>query len=209
MSVYEVMGWAGSVLVVVSLMLPSVRRFRWLNLTGSALATIYNVIFGIWPFAAMNLAITLIDAWWIVRIERDARRGRSYTLLPIGAGEAYLAHMIGSLAEAVERWYPRFRAIPEGPDRRAFLVLHGDETIGVIVAEVHSQWAEIVLDLVTPRFRDLSPGRFVYSQARLADVLGVSSLRVAAGTTTDPGYFRRVGFVDEGEDLVLAVRSPI
>ena len=57
---WEVIGWTGSVLVVVSLVVASVRRFRRLNLAGSLIATVYNVAFGIWPYAAMNAVITLI-----------------------------------------------------------------------------------------------------------------------------------------------------
>lgn len=56
---WEIFGWAGSVLVVLSLMLPGLRKFRFLNLIGSSIATIYNVFFEIWPYAAMNGAIVL------------------------------------------------------------------------------------------------------------------------------------------------------
>ncbi len=201
--VYELIGWTGSVLVVVSLMLPSVRRFRWLNFAGSLLATVYNAIFGIWPFFAMNLAISLIDAYWLVTIERDARRGRSYSLIPIGLDQPYLAHVVHSLGEAVDRWFPRFRMSHAPQGRRAFLVLHGDETVGVVVLDVEGDIADVVLDVVTPRFRDFTPGRFVYSRGGLADVLHVTKIRVTPGTTRDPGYFRTVGFKPEGEDLVV------
>jgi len=203
MSVYEVIGWTGSILVVVSLMLPSVRRFRWLNFAGSLLATVYNAVFGIWPFFAMNLAITLIDAYWLVGIERDVRRGRSYSLVPIGVDQPYLAHIIHSLGEAVDRWFPGFRVSPAPSGRRAFLVLHKDETVGVVVLDVAGDTADVVLDVVTPRFRDLTPGRFVYSRGGLSDVLQVTRIRVTPGTTLDPDYFRAVGFGAEGEDLVL------
>ncbi len=207
MAIEDVIGWVGSVLVVVSLMLPSVRRFRWMNFTGSVLATIYNGLFQIWPFFAMNLAIALIDAAWILRIERDARRGRAYQLVPIDASEPYFAHMAHALGEAVDRWYPGFGVSAAPAGRRAFLVLHGEETIGLVVADVDGDVADIALDVVTPRFRDFTPGRFVYTQGGLAQILGVSALRVRPGTTRDPDYFRAVGFQDAGEDLVLGAES--
>ncbi|MCI7551364.1 MAG: hypothetical protein PUK40_07770 [Actinomycetaceae bacterium] len=74
MPIWEIIGWAGSILVVVSLMVPSVRRFRILNLTGSALATAYNLYFGIWPYAAMNGAIVLINVYWLWRLGREAKQ---------------------------------------------------------------------------------------------------------------------------------------
>ena len=51
---WQIIGWVGSALVVLSLMQARVLRFRWLNLVGSVLATAYNAVFGIWPFVAMN-----------------------------------------------------------------------------------------------------------------------------------------------------------
>ena len=43
----EVVGWLGSVLVVLSLTLAGVWRFRVLNLVGAVIATGYNAVLGI------------------------------------------------------------------------------------------------------------------------------------------------------------------
>ena len=51
---WQIVGWGGSALVVLSLMQARVLRFRWLNLVGSVLATAFNAVFAIWPFVAMN-----------------------------------------------------------------------------------------------------------------------------------------------------------
>jgi len=66
----ESVGWVGSLLVVVSLVLADAWRFRMLNLAGAFLATAYNPALGIWPFVLMNGAIVLIDLWWLVRLGR-------------------------------------------------------------------------------------------------------------------------------------------
>jgi len=62
----EIVGWAGSLLVIVSLTQARVLRFRWLNLAGAVIATAYNTIVGIWPFAVMNGVIAVIDVYWLV-----------------------------------------------------------------------------------------------------------------------------------------------
>ena len=48
MSLLEAFGWAGSLLVVVSLTLANAVRFRVLNLAGCLIATAYNVVLDIW-----------------------------------------------------------------------------------------------------------------------------------------------------------------
>lgn len=72
-TVLEIFGWVGSILVVLSLMLPNQMKFRFWNLTGSFIATTYNVLLDIWPFAMMNGAIVLIDLYWLIRLRREAR----------------------------------------------------------------------------------------------------------------------------------------
>ena len=67
----ETFGWAGSLLVVVSLMVANTVRFRTLNLLGCIIATAYNWILGIWPYTAMNAAISLINIYWLIRIRRE------------------------------------------------------------------------------------------------------------------------------------------
>lgn len=91
MNWWEIIGWTGSVLVVVSLMIPSVRRFRILNLTGSLIATIYNIYFGIWPYAAMNGVIVGIDAYWLIRLsQRKTTPPRGYAVVNAQASDPSL-----------------------------------------------------------------------------------------------------------------------
>ena len=59
---------------MLSLAQARVYRFRVLNFAGAALGTMYNALLGIWPFAAMNAVITVIDAYWLVRLTGNADR---------------------------------------------------------------------------------------------------------------------------------------
>ncbi|WP_136194553.1 YgjV family protein [Actinomyces procaprae] len=72
-TILEIVGWAGSGLVVISLVVASQRAFRGLNLAGSLIATAYNAILGVWPAVGMNTAIALIDIYWLLRLRRDSR----------------------------------------------------------------------------------------------------------------------------------------
>ena len=66
----EIIGWIGSGLVVWSLMVARVTKFRWMNLAGSSIAAAYNGVIGVWPFMAMNAIIAVIDIYWLVRLYR-------------------------------------------------------------------------------------------------------------------------------------------
>lgn len=60
----NLVGWAGSALLVISLLLSDVRRFRVLNLISSVALIAFNALLPVpnWPMAAVNAAITIIDS---------------------------------------------------------------------------------------------------------------------------------------------------
>jgi len=68
---FQAIGWIGSALVVVSLTQSHILRLRWLNLAGGFVSMVWNAVAGIWPFAAMNLAICVINIYWLVKMHRD------------------------------------------------------------------------------------------------------------------------------------------
>lgn len=197
MPLLEIIGWAGSILVVVSLMQARVLRFRVLNLIGSAIATGYNLWAGIWPFAAMNGVIAVIDLYWIWRLLRDRHSTAAYQVVEVGPDEAYLRHVTGVHAEDIARFYPRF-AEQRTEAGWAYLVLRGDETVGVVVLrDAGDGVGEVLLDYVTPRFRDFTPGEFVYRGAGELASTGLRELRVTPSPEVLDAYLARVGFTRE------------
>ncbi|UZN03604.1 hypothetical protein [Cellulomonas sp. S1-8] len=201
---WEVVGWAGSVLVVVSLMQARVWRFRVMNLVGAVLATAYNAVFEIWAFAAMNGAIAVIDVYWLVRLRRERSDADVYAVVEVAPDDAYLLHVLAVHGADVAR----HRTVPahdvvagDAPvggaagAEIAFLVVRGDETVGVVlVRDAGDGTGVVALDWVTPRFRDFTPGEFVY---RHSDVFAGRGLRRLVVPSAPPGavaYLERVGF---------------
>lgn len=200
MPLLEIIGWTGSVLVVVSLMQARVLRFRVLNLVGSLIATGYNAWAGIWPFMAMNAVISVIDVYWLWRLQRERHDEAAYQVVQVDAGDHYLGHVLGVHAADIARYYPSFVAGGAvGPtaahDRWAFLVLRGDETVGVVQVRAQGEGVgEVELDYVTPRFRDFTPGEFVYRRSGALAGTGLRRLVVAADARESTDYLQRVGF---------------
>lgn len=201
--ILEIIGWIGSVLVVVSLAQARVWRFRVLNFAGAALATFYNAVLGIWPFAAMNGVIAVIDAYWMVRLKREAHlSSEAYELVEVDHDDAFLAHFLKIHGDDARTHYPDFD--PGRPSQTNVLVMRGDEAVGVVVvADTTNDTARISLDYVTERFRDFSPGRFVYENSGLFDRMGVRRIQ----TTGDPEYLQRMGFRPDGTVWTRLVRQ--
>lgn len=69
----EIVGWAGSALLIVSLLQPTILRLRWVNLGASALLMSYNLLLGSAPMVALNITLILINCWYLFRAARAAR----------------------------------------------------------------------------------------------------------------------------------------
>lgn len=62
---YEIIGYAASLLVAVSLMMSSIIKLRVINLVGAALFTLYGLLIGAYPVAVVNFVIALIDLYYL------------------------------------------------------------------------------------------------------------------------------------------------
>jgi hypothetical protein len=101
----------------------------------------------------------------------------------------------------IRRFNPEFVHDPFTDDS-AYLVLKGDETVGVVLMrDAGNGTAQVLLDWVTPRHRDLSPGEFVFGPE------GPFRQRGFRRVLTPPGmvepYYERLGFRRDGDAYVL------
>jgi hypothetical protein len=182
----DLFGWAGSALLIVSLLQARVLRFRMLNLVAGLMLVVFNALIGVWPMVAMNLATSSINVWMIARLLRDRHDEAAFQVLPVRSDDAYLAYVLSVHRADVVRYQPDFSwdGVPR-EDRRPFLILRGDETVGVVIMRVDDDVAHVELDYVTKRFRDFSPGEFVWRGSGLLSALGISRV-VTSPQTRDP-----------------------
>ncbi len=210
-TVLEIIGWIGSILVVLSLTQSQVWRFRWMNLTGSVVATFYNAVIEVWPFAAMNGAIAIINVYWLIRLHREASDPAVFKALAVDPDNAYLQHVLEIHAHDIQEHQPGFVADPDGTAgiRRTLLVVRGDEAVGVVaVRDLGDGKGEVELDWVKPRFRNFTPGQFVYRDSGALPAAGFRTLTLKPHHATDVEYLRRAGFRLENEQWVRDLKTP-
>ncbi len=197
----DAMGWGGSALLVFSLMQARVLRFRVLNLVACIVLTAFNLVLGIWPMVAMNVVLSAINLWFIVKLMRESHDEAAFDVLRVRPDDTYLAHVLRVHGADIAKFQPDFDG--STPGSTAYLVQKGDETVGVVVLRVDGDTAHVQLDYATPRYRDFSPGEFVWRRSTLLEELGVR--RVVTPPAMVNAYYDSVGFHREGESYVLEV----
>jgi len=204
MSWLDVLGWAGSALLVFSLLQARVLRFRLLNLVACLVLVVFNGLLGIWPMVAMNVVLSGINVWFILRLASERHSEMAFEVLEVGPLDEYLRHLLRVHGDDIQKFQPGFAWPPSNltTGHTAYLVQRGDETVGVVlVRDAGDGVAQVELDYVTPRFRDFSPGEFVYRRSGLFRDRGFRQVVTPARMVAP--YYDKLGFHARGPSYVL------
>ena len=188
----DVIGWLGSALLIYSVMQARVLRFRVLNLSACVVLAGFNAALEIWPMVAMNIALCGINLWHIRALVRTRDDAESYAVLEVGGQDEYLRHVLRVHEADILTFQPDLVWDGADPASLAFIVQRADETVGVVLLRVEGETATVLLDYVTPRYRDFSPGQFVW---RTSGVLAGRDLtRVVTSPRMVGAYYAKLGF---------------
>ena len=198
----DILGWAGSALLVYSVMQARVLRFRVLNLAACVVLTGFNAALAIWPMVAMNVALAVINLWHIRALVSTRDDETTFEVLEVGPADEYLRHVLRVHEKDMLAHQPDLVWDGSAPGRSAFLVQRGDETVGVVLLHDGGDGTAYVdLDWVSPRFRDFSPGAFVWRRSGMLRDHGFA--RVVTSPTMVGPYYERIGFAPAGDSWAL------
>ncbi|GCD91783.1 hypothetical protein [Nocardioides sp. LS1] len=197
----DIVGWGGSALLVFSLLQARVLRFRTLNLVACVILLGFNAAIGVWPMVGMNAVLAAINVYFIVKLLGERHDDAVFEVIEVGVRDEYLRHVLRVHGADILRFQPDFVWDPTDEHGHAFIILKGDETVGVVLLEQDGGAARVQLDYVTPRYRDFSPGEFVWRRSGVLKDLGF--VQVVTSPRMVGAYYDRLGFRRDGDSYVL------
>lgn len=201
--IYEIIGYAASVLVAVSLMMSKIVRLRIVNLIGAATFSLYGVLIGSVPVAGMNAFIVFINLWYLYQIFTNRE---FFRLLRVPPGDHYLKHFIDYYSDEILKFQPGFVNQPY-PDAVCVFILRDMIPAGLLIGDLNKEGVlSVKLDFVIPMYRDFKIGRFIYSEQRsFFRENNISEIRSDSGTEAHATYLKKMGFIPKGDQLVFRV----
>ena len=189
----EMIGYVGSALVLVSMLMTSVVKLRVINLIGSVIFAAYAVIIRSWPTAIMNICLAGINVWHLTKLLTTKKE---YTLVSLAPGDAYLAYLLGRYGEDIRRWQPESLALGEKADTR-LLVCDGDRPAGLFLAkDLRDGAREVLMDYTLPAYRDSSVGKYLYRQLAAE---GARTLVFRQDAPNHVPYLVKTGYTKQGD----------
>ncbi|GAA2638084.1 hypothetical protein GCM10010399_84200 [Dactylosporangium fulvum] len=196
----ELVGWAGSALLVWSLLQTRLLRLRVFNLAGSLVLVAYNAVVGVWPMVGLNVTLAGINVWQLYRLLRTRHDEHTYQVVEVATDDNFLAHVLRVHWADIARFNPDFRF--DTTTQQAFLTLCGDELVGVMLLRPAGDGvAQVDLDYVTLKYRDLTPGEFVFRRSGQLTARGYHRVFTPPGMVAP--YYGRLGFKPAGDRFCL------
>ena len=159
---FEVVGGLAAGVLLLALTQPQVLRLRVASLLGCVLLSAYGAYRHTWPVLGLGVALALVNVWQVVHLTRSRHDATAFEVLGVDGDDEYLRHVLRVHEADIRQFNPQFVHDPFTDDI-SYLILKGDETIGVVLMrDAGHRTAELVLDYVTPRYRNLSPGEFIF-----------------------------------------------
>ncbi len=196
--IWELIGYAGSLLVVVSLLMSSVIKLRIINTLGSLIFCVYALVIRSYPTAVMNAALVCINIWFLVKL---INREKAFTLVEVSTDDAVALHMLDKYGEDIRKYFPDSKErLSEA--NKIFLAFQDDNAAGVTFGKSEGDTFLLLTDYSTPLYRDLKLGSFVYE--KLGE-MGYKALYYDGDNEIHRDYLRKMGFADENGKLVKRI----
>jgi hypothetical protein len=202
----ELIGYLGSILVAISLMMRSLLRLRIINLFGALFFTIYGILLGAYPVAFLNGLIVLIDLYYLFQMWRQKD---FFTFLEVSPKGAYLRAFVefyrNDIAEIIPGYTPK-----TDENLLCFFILRNMMPAGLFIAKVQGKEAHIQLDYVIPNYRDFQVARFIFEEnAAFFLQRGIRRFISDGGSIIHRKYLEKMGFVNKAEMYVHEIGKKI
>jgi len=196
MTIPVAIGYAASIIIVISISVKSFMRFRVLNLIGSTFFVIYGLLIEAYPVALLNSFSAIANIVYLIhhRYHKDYFR-----LVPFDAHSAYLTEFLIFYKDDIKKFFPHFQ-LEHTDNLMCFYILRNMSPAGVFIIKKDSDdSAEVLLDYVTKEYRDFKVGHFIYSRcSEYFTRSGIHKLYMKEPVKYIHKYLRSMGYTSDG-----------
>jgi len=190
----ELIGYAASALVAISLLTSNVLRLRVLNLAGAVVFVVYAGITRAWPVLAVNVFVALIDLWHIIILKA---RKDVFKLMPVETRDPLLANFLAYHSRGIWQFFPDFD-ISAVKEPRCIFILRNLMPVGLFIYTEERPDLRVHLDYVAEDYRDLKTARFLFNRPQNPETFaGFTHFTAVSGSPKHADYLLRVGFEED------------
>lgn len=197
---FEIVGWAAAIIVLAALSVRQIVLRRVLLTAACAFMLLYAVVTQQWPVAVIAAALGGYNG---LRLHRELTPEPSDEIaaVPIDQHAPFLDDFLRANLSDIQHSQPAFTLETEAPFVR--LITRRGLPAGVFLGRPEGAELHVILDYVTPRYRDSRAGRWLMGEGKTTFTdAGFKRLVVVPTTYEHQSYLEGLGFHPEGARLV-------
>lgn len=189
----DALGYLASFIILISLTMKSVVKLRWINAAGSLLFVVFAALTRSVPTIVMNSGIIAIDLFYVLRVTRlkdeyrliHAERTSSFLDFFYQTYRDEISSIFGDDAFIESRYFSYF--------------VRNTEIAGIFSWKENTPTeCRIMIDFVTPRYRDTKIGLYFFKQhLEPFREKGYRRLVCQCSDRRHAKYLAKIGFVEE------------
>ena len=192
--IIEAIGYVGSALVLISMLMTSVVRLRAINTVGSLIFTGYALAIQSYPTAAMNFSLALINIYNLAKLFKNKKE---YSIVTLEPADAFVTYFLNLYKADIEKFFPEFVKSEECDC--IYLVCRGTEAAGILLGTKSGASIDVKIDYATPVYRDCSVGKYLY---KYLSSQNFSELFTENVSENHKPYLEKMGFLQEDKRFV-------
>ena len=200
----ELIGYIGSLLVALSLLMSNIKKLRMLNLLGSLSFTVYGFLTKTYPVMLVNLFISIINIWYLTQM---AMRKDFFKTLEVRPSDTYLENFLNFHGKDIKLFFPDFD-IKKIASPKCVFILRNLISAGLFIYTVKEDTAIIELDYVTREYRDFKNAGYFFTGKTINQIFpGIKHLEIHSSSKKHLKYLLKTGFIESKEKSGFFVKQ--
>lgn len=197
----EWLGYLASVLILVSLLMSSIVKLRWINLAGAGIFAVYGFFIGALPVGVMNLGIVIINIYYLRKIYA---RKEFFQMIPVDKDTQYFNYFLDFYQRDIEKYFSH-NNFKVADTTVGLYILRNLVPAGIFLAtEKDQKTLRIQLDFVIPEYRDFKIGNYIFEDRKDYFLnLGYNTFHSYGVNEKHENYLEKMGFkkIDKAKNL--------
>ncbi len=188
------LGYIASLVILISFLMSSIKKLRWINLFGAFMFSVYGFMIGSMPTGFMNLGIVAIDIYYLYKMYLSREYLR---IMPIEQDTEYLNYFLDFYKKDINKFIDLSKLNITDSKIKLYL-LRNMNPAGIFVCNEYDNYTlEIVVDYVIPLFRDFKIGSFVFGKQKTYFLSkGYKRFVVFTENIEHIKYLKKMGFTE-------------
>lgn len=207
MNAIQILGYAASLIVFISLMMKSLAKLRVLNAAGSLLFVVFALATDSLPTAFLNLGIVVIDVFYFIRMTRVKD---NFEIMTVQKDNEIVRRFYRTNKKELDALFGEASFVKS---EKIALFFRNDDIAGLLAyssvvlpqsdSSVPESAAEILIDFVVPKYRDFAVGRhFFVKDVSFWKEQGYTCLLSSVPDKRHIPYLERLGFERQNDFTV-------